>query len=239
MRVVGGASSGAGDLLFSAGAASRLASDPPDSPAFVGLLLCSASGQTAAAASSKAPAAAGDAAAAASPLSSTRSSKSLLPVASFSVYGLAPTPGCCVLTDVSASVAGHDSDFLGTRLINVAAATAVPGTAKLLGAGSSSSGDVSVGSTEAPGTSSSPDESLPVRRSQRVQQQQQQLAADASAAAQGSSGLQHLSRLGRLMEEEELLDKDAFVALWRCASGDVPGPFTGTENEVRSTQCCT
>jgi hypothetical protein len=121
----------------------------------------------------------------------------------------------------------------GFHLISITAATAVPGTA--------AAADVDTdGSKAAPGkdgdagASNGAGAASPVRRSQRLQQQQQP-AADAPAGDQGSvSGLQQLVNS---MASESLFDLlhdgELCVALWRCAAGDVPTQFTGTEDQVR------
>uniref|UniRef100_A0A383WJK7 FIST domain-containing protein n=1 Tax=Tetradesmus obliquus TaxID=3088 RepID=A0A383WJK7_TETOB len=243
MHVVGGASSGAGDLLFSAGAVNRLASDLPASPGLIGLLLCSASSeQAAAAAISEASAAAaavaaapaGEEAAAAASLCSLRSSKPLLPVACFSAYGLAPLSGCSVFTDVSATVARSGDGDVSIFEINITAATAVPGTAIVAGAGGASAlqpGSVAENETAANTSSNSAEAALPVRRSQRLQESSIAAAAAALLVEQGASGLEQLSQAWEAALEVEQ-PPEVFVALWRCAAGTTPGPFTGAEDEV-------
>jgi hypothetical protein len=57
--------------------------------------------------------------------------------------------------------------------------------------------------------------------------------AGASGGAWGKKGLQQLSDVGEDIIEQ-IEGGDLYVALWRCKAGDVPGPFTGTEDEVRA-----
>jgi hypothetical protein len=238
MSVVGGASSGAGDLLFSAGAVNRLASDPPASPGFIGLLICSASSQQVAAASVETCAIAASPAAATSAASPkeapgvapgcVRSSKAALPVACVSAYGLAPAPKCCVFTDISASVVRNYGSF---HQITITAATAVPGTAAAADANDS---EWASDSDRDADTDSISHAALP-----QQQQQPATAAADAPAGDQVSvSGLQQLA--DTLASEEpikRLYDDGLCVALWRCAACDVPPQFTGTEEQVR--RCAT
>jgi hypothetical protein len=131
----------------------------------------------------------------------------------------------------------------GFHLITITAATAVPGTAAAGKPATDSKEAAPAGSSDADaaaGASSSSGAALPERRSQRLLQQQQQqqpaaAAADAPAGDQPSvSGLQQLVQS---MASEGMFDMlhdgELSVALWRCAAGDVPIPFTGTEDQVR------
>jgi hypothetical protein len=60
-------------------------------------------------------------------------------------------------------------------------------------------------------------------------QQQQQLAAEADD--QGTvSGLQQLADS---LTSEGVVENVTAVALWRCAAGDEPARFTGTEEQVK------
>jgi hypothetical protein len=122
----------------------------------------------------------------------------------------------------------------GFHLISITAATAVPGTAAAADADAGGS-EAAPGKDGDAGASNSAGAASPVRRSQRLQQQQPAAAADAPAGDQASvSGLQQLVNS---MASESLFDLlhdgEMCVALWRCAAGDVPTQFTGTEDQVR------